>query len=423
VPSSTPELTSRDVRTYVDEVVFGGPRDHAVGLELEWLTRTLDGERPSLADLQQITGPPCLPLPHRSAITIEPGGQVELSTRPFPDAGAASLAVTSDLFALDETCTHLGIDLVALGHDPDRPPRCLRTDSPRYGAMLQYFDGTWPDAVMMMTNTASIQLNLGLGRDDEDARRRWILANELGPVLIAAFANSPFAEGRPSGWASTRWMRWMRIDPHRTAPLDARLPAGDAWHDYLWQAPVMLVRTAPHEHRPVRGLPFGRWVDEGHELGWPTVDDLAYHLTTLFPPVRPRGWFELRYLDSLPTPFWQVATTLVTRVLDRAELGDEVRAAVAPTSGCWELAATHGLSHPGLVRAARRVFELVLADLDARVDHDTSDGAAEDVHTYFTHWLARGRTPADDRLDHWRRTGELVPPAPVLHTAFEGVTR
>ena len=82
----------------------------------------------------------------------------------------------------------------------------------------------------------------------------------------------------------------------------------------------MFVRA--DEHRcvvPARPLPFARWIHEGHELGWPTLDDFAYHLTTLFPPVRPRGWLELRVVDALPDAWWPVAVAVTTALLDDAE--------------------------------------------------------------------------------------------------------
>jgi glutamate--cysteine ligase len=419
VPSSTPQLTARDVHRHIAEVVFGGPRDRVVGLELEWLTRTVDGERPTMAALERIAGPPCVPLPHHSAITVEPGGQLEISTPPQPTVAAACEAAAGDLFALDETCTGHGIDLVALGHDAERPACVLRSDVPRYDAMVDYFAGSWPDALEMMTNTASLQLNLGLGVDDDDMGRRWAIANELGPVLLAAFADSPFADGAPTGCASTRWFRWMNIDPDRTTCPDLVGAAIDSWHDYCWHAPVMLVRVDDDRYEPVHGLPFGRWVERGHELGWPTADDLAYHLTTLFPPVRPRGWLEIRYLDSLPTPFWQVATTVVATVLDSEELTLAAHDVLAGTTDRWSAAATHGLHDPDLARTARRLFALVLDELEQRAP---SESSTEDVQIYFDHWVSRARCPADDRLEHWHRTGELVPPAPVLDM-FEGVTR
>jgi glutamate--cysteine ligase len=400
--------------------VFGGGFDRTVGLELEWLCRTADGGRPSLATLEalvQKTGPR---LTHGGRLTIEPGGQLEISTAPLATFRAACEAAANDLLTLEQACTRYGIDLIALGHDPDRSPDCLRTDTPRYAAMLRYFETRWPEASEMMTNTASIQVNVGLGLDHADAERRWRLAHDLGPTMIAAFANSPFANGRPTGWKSTRWGRWRHIDPARTGSPKVRSTPADEFVDYALRAPVMLIVDGDDCTALTDPFPFARWMDEGHELGWPTQEDLEYHLTTLFPPIRPRGWYEVRYLDALPTPFWQVAASVIGLLLDEAALADEATDALAGTTALWEEAARDGLDHPQLGTAARRLFSSVLDEL-ASTGHDGTTEAV--VATYFEHWIARNRCPADDRLDHWRRTGELVPRAesPIPYAAFEAV--
>jgi glutamate--cysteine ligase len=271
----------------------------------------------------------------------------------------------------------------------------------------------------MMTNTASIQINVGLGVDERDAERRWRLAHDLGPTMIAAFANSPFAHGRPAGWKSIRWGRWRHIDRARTGPPDLGRHPVDAWTGYVLDAPVMLI-VADDACTPMTSpLPFARWLDEGHELGWPTIEDLEYHLTTLFPPVRPRGWYEIRYLDALPTPFWHVAASVMGCLLDDESLDLVAAEALSGTTALWDVAARDGLDDARLDRAARRLFESVLDVLSTRRDSSTEAV----VGTYYEHWISRARCPADDRLDHWRRTGELVPRAesPIPYAAFVAV--
>jgi glutamate--cysteine ligase len=271
--------------------------------------------------------------------------------------------------------------------------------------MEAFFDDDGRAGRTMMCNTASIQINVGLG-PEADTAFRWELANALCPTLIATFANSPFADGGPSGWQSSRQRAWWTLDPSRAAPPPTGPDPVAAWVDYAFDARVMLIR---HEgrHLPVPGrLTFGRWLHEGHELGWPTLDDFAYHLTTLFPPVRPRGWFELRVLDALPTPFWQVAALLVHTVLTDAEVAAEARRIVAGTEGLWVDAAQLGLGHPALEQSARGLFSLVGAALE---DRSPDDPMLPAFAAYHERWVRRGRTPGDDRLDEWRRTGALLP--------------
>jgi glutamate--cysteine ligase len=413
MPAPRPQLTLDDARSHVRRHVFGTASSapisdevarHSVGIELEWLTGYrsttdrlgVDQASALIADVGV--------LPGGSRLTMEPGGQLELSSARFDDLPAALGAVGFDLFCLDRACNERRIDLIALGADPLRPPvRILR--APRYAAMEAFFDDDGRAGRTMMCNTASIQINVGLGPESQTASR-WELANALCPTLIATFANSPLADGGPSGWQSSRQRAWWMLDPTRAAPPPAGPDPASAWVDYALDARVMLIR---HEgrHVPVPGrLTFGRWLHEGHELGWPTLDDFAYHLTTLFPPVRPRGWFELRVLDALPTPFWQVAALLVHTVLTDADVAAEARRAVTGTEALWVDAAQLGLGHPALEQSARALFALVGSALETRTPDDPMLPA---FAAYHERWVRRGRTPGDDRLDEWRRTGALLP--------------
>ncbi|HLY82964.1 MAG TPA: glutamate-cysteine ligase family protein, partial [Acidimicrobiales bacterium] len=104
----------------------------------------------------------------------------------------------------------------------------------------------------------------------------------------------------------------------------------------------------------------GQWVERGHVLGWPTADDVAYHLTTLFPPVRPKRWLELRMIDALPDPWWRVPVAVAAALVDDA---DAVGAAGA-AAGRWAEAARDGLADDALAAAARVGAERSLAGLD-----------------------------------------------------------
>lgn len=420
MPAATPHLAVADVARHVDEHVFRAKHDREVGLELEWLT-TLGAHRrrPTLEEAHALADAGRDLLPGGGSITVEPGGQLELATRNHPDASRACDAAAADLFVFESICRRHGVELTALGADPLRRPARIVTE-PRYRAMQHFFDDGGPSGQRMMCNSAALQLNLGYGHDEKDLVRRWRLANQLGPVLIASFANSPCSEGGPSGWQSSRLRWWWRIDPSRTCPV----PPGDdpraSWLAYALDARVMLIRVSDDVYVPVDSdLTFGRWLEHGHELGWPTLEDWAYHLTTLFPPVRPRGWFELRMIDALPTPFWQVAVATVCTLLDDPDLDRRVTRAVEGTTDLWIDAAQLGLGHPALAQAAHDVFGLAVEQL-ARTAPGSALAAL--VATYLDRWVARGRCPADDALDRWRATGELFPPpeSPIARSDVEG---
>jgi glutamate--cysteine ligase len=398
VPARQPSLRTDDVYRHVREHSVATAGSGRLGVELEWLTYSLDDPAAPIGfdDLRTAAAGP---LPKGGRLTFEPGGQVELSSLPHAGIAAAHAAVAADLAALRGRLDDVGIELVGLGLDPLRPCRRL-VRAPRYDAMEAYFDGDGGAGRRMMCGTASVQLNLDSTGEGTPCTR-WALAHAIGPVLAAACANSPIVAGRPSGWRSARLAVWAAIDGTRTAPAftDDRGSPSDQWARYALDARVMLVRARPERFIPLfERLTFAEWMSSGHELGYPTEDDLAYHLTTLFPPVRLRGWMELRMVDALPDPWWRVPGAVATALLDDPAAAAEARAATAPTARLWRQAARLGLSHPALAASARRCFNAAIEALP-RLGADPETQAV--CAAFFDRFVARGRCPADDALDRW----------------------
>jgi glutamate--cysteine ligase len=397
VPAHRPCLTIDALRTYVRESCFAPADGGLVGVEWETLTFAAGnpGQRPPTTYLSAITA--ALTLPCGGAITLEPGGQVELSALPQPGLAAALTATAEDHAALTAGLRRAGLQPVALGLDALRPLQRV-VDQPRYAAMEAFFDADGPAGRTMMCATASIQVNLDIGAPAE-VLCRWQLAHQIGPLLVALFAHSG-CPGRVEP-RSARQQIWAAIDGSRTAPVHVPGRAWGAdpaeeWLGYALAARVMLIRKDSDRFEPVLApLAFAAWMADGHELGYPTLEDFAYHLTTLFPPVRPRGWLELRVIDSLPDPWWRVAVAVATTILDDPEVADVARMATGGTAGLWAEAARLGLADPRLGSAARTVYLAVLSALARlRVDSVTAT-AAEDFYERF---VARGRSPADDPL-------------------------
>lgn len=395
MPASRPCLSYEDVNRLVETRCVGPVPGSAVGIEAEWIVERAggSGRAPALADiLGALPGADAL----RSRISLEPGGQVELSSPPERLADACD-TIARDRSVLGAALARSGIVLRAAGLGPGRDPARL-VDSPRYAAMEAYFDRHGPYGRTMMRSTAALQINLDTGAPG-DVERRWAVANEIGPTLAAAFANSPLGPDGPTGLRSTRLAVWLAIDPTRTACAHRRrVPASRAWTEYALAARVMFVRAPGPWPAPQRPLRFGTWMRLGHELGWPDADDFDYHLTTLFPPVRPRGRLELRMLDALPDPWWRAAVAVAAAVVNDADAGEAAAAAAAPTAHMWAEAARYGLSHPALARSARACFAAASAALDS-LGCDPVTRAALD--SFIDLYVARGRCPADDVLARW----------------------
>jgi glutamate--cysteine ligase len=153
----------------------------------------------------------------------------------------------------------------------------------------------------------------------------------------------------------------------------------------------MLVRAPGGGWTANPGMTFREWLTWGE----PTLADLTYHLSTLFPPVRPRGWLELRMIDALPEPYWPVPIAVATALLDDPLAADVAMAATEPVAGRWTRAARDALTDPTLARAARVCFDAAHAAL-LRLD---AGALAWLVADYAERYIERGRCPADDLID------------------------
>jgi glutamate--cysteine ligase len=368
-----------------------------VGLEVEAHCFDLADpmRRPEWAELKDaIAGVP--PLPGGSAITVEPGGAVELSGPPMDEPVAAIAAMMADRAVLRSTFAQAGLGLVLLGADPLRPAKRVNPGD-RYKAMEEFFiaSQTGVAGAAMMTSTASVQINLDAGpRDGWAARVR--LAHALGPTMIAIAANSPMLAGQFTGWASTRQRVWSRLDSARCGPIlgvNGDDPAGE-WARYAMKAPVMLVHPTPEmDAVPITDwVPFADWADGRVLLGGrrPTQDDLDYHLTTLFPPVRPRRWLEIRYLDSLPEAVWPAVVFTLVTLLDDPIAADIAAEATEAVATAWDRAAQIGLGDRRLHEAAIRCVQTAAERAPAEL---------EESMLQLVRSVEKGRCPADDFSD------------------------
>jgi glutamate--cysteine ligase len=413
MPLSRRTLTSAGVAR-ASAAAFEPSRQECVGLELEWPVHRLGdvSARPATSDAVMTAG---WTLPAGGRISFEPGGQVELSTAPARSAAAALQAAETDSRALHARMAAAGFACETLAVDHRRPPRRV-LQQPRYQAMERFFAEQGPAGAWMMCNTASTQVNIS--HNQIDPHQRWYVLHQIAPVLIAAFANSAGLDAGGRRWSSLRQAIWWSIDAPRTRPVRTDIAPELAWQAYALAANVMFIRTGDSADggasgiavRP--GLPFGRWMAIGHPAGWPTVEDYRYHLSTLFPPVRPRGWLELRVLDALPGWIREVAVLTVAAACTTGA-ARELRRRLPDASRLWVAAARDGLCHPVLDSAARILLAVVRDHLGSV---STEAGHAALVEEYAARCIrrsgARGSDPAALHEEH--RAG-------AIHVAEPGI--
>ena len=403
MPSRHRTLTPSIAAATIEAALAGDGRE-LVGIEMEWPVHHVSG--PAVRARIDVLQRACRePLPAGGRATVEPGGQMELSTLPAKTMDDAINAAHVDAEVLRSRLERTQLVMRDLAVDTLRPPRRI-LHAPRYDAMESFFAAGGEAGTWMMCNTASLQLNLSYHPVCPD--RRWALAQQLGPVLLACFANSPGLDASGRRWESLRQAIWWSIDPSRTRPPCHTLSMTQSWLDYALCADVMLIwshdGTDATAMRP--GMPFERWMADGHELGWPTADDLAYHLTTLFPPVRPRGWLELRMIDALPPALAEVAALVTATALTVEDATGELQEQLPGTDQLWLEAARSGLAHPLLARGSHTLFDVVSRHLHQVTGSRCRQDAVLDFRDRFVRpgvspaqaigqlALSRGRLPA-----------------------------
>lgn len=348
------------------------PNPRAIGLELELIPIHRSNRAPALATKSERTStaevlsrlgqregwreqsiggdPPSWKLEAGASISFEPGGQIEISTAPQPTASAVIDSTQSLVAMLRDVISNAGIELLARGVDPfndiDAVPLQLHRD--RYTGMTRYFDSIGPSGVRMMRQTAALQINVERGKDPKS---RWRLLNSLAPVVVALFANSRQYAGKSTEWASYRAHLWRTLDPSRTGIVYDEAAHIERYLRFALDAIAM------------RGGDSGRYRAFREWIADPATDkeDWLFHLSTLFPEVRAKEFFELRSADTIePTALAAPVVFVTGLVYDEESARNAANLLGAPSEELLERAGRLGLADPELNRFAPRLIALAI---------------------------------------------------------------
>ncbi|MFF5229866.1 glutamate-cysteine ligase family protein [Dactylosporangium sp. NPDC000521] len=362
-----------DAERYIASICFKTGPPAPVGVEIEHIAHTPDHPaRPldtaALATALAGHAPPAidpegphLPLRHGGRLDLAPGGQIRLVARAQRTLARLHTTVNAELGQLADLVSRGGLRLAGAGIDPHRSARRVLS-SRRHEAMAASFARRSSDGRTMMCATAGLRPELPAGPAGGLADR-WAAVHEVGPTLLAVFANSPVHAGRDTGWASTRMRTWYGIDPGRAGTVPVGADPAQAWARYALRAPLLCVRRPMGSWAVRPGITFADWVN-GALPGPPTYDDLDYHLGTLFPLVRPRGHLQVRYLDTQPGGDWFAPVAVLAALLADPATIDTVRGLCAPAAGRWVEAARYGLTDAVIARTAPAVLDLALRVLE-----------------------------------------------------------
>jgi len=237
------------------------------------------------------------------AISLEPGGQFELSGAPLDTIHQTCREVNAHLAQVRECAGPLGIGFLGLGASP----LWTRAETPvmpksRYRIMTEYMPKVGRLGIDMMYRTCTIQANLDFG-DEADMVRKMRVGIALQPIATALFANSPFTDGRPNGYLSWRSHIWLDTDGDRSGMIPFVFEDGfgfERYVDWALDVPMYFVKRGDRYHdvagRSFRDLLAGTLPDLPGERA--TLSDWKNHLSTLFPEVRLKNYIEMRGADS-----------------------------------------------------------------------------------------------------------------------------
>ena len=240
-----------------------------------------------------------------SSVTLEPGGQFELSGAPVRTIHNTCDEVHAHLAEVKEICQEIGAGMIGIGFIPQWRRNDIHwMPKGRYKIMREYMPKKGTLGHDMMLRTSTVQVNLDFD-SESDMVQKMRIAVALQPVATALFANSPFTEGKPNGFLSYRSHIWTDTDPDRSGMLPFVFDDDfgfERWADYVLDVPMYFVYRGGG-YLDVSGRSFRDFMDgklEGFEGQYPSLQDWENHITTPFPEVRLKHFIEMRGADGGP---------------------------------------------------------------------------------------------------------------------------
>ncbi|MEZ4846997.1 MAG: glutamate-cysteine ligase family protein [Bdellovibrionota bacterium] len=237
-----------------------------------------------------------------TAITLEPGGQIEISSRAY----RSQQCLYQDLKSLDCEMKEIAASMGAKYFETGIHPTETVETSPwmpksRYKWMKQYYTQRNSRAGLeMMALTSSIQVNYDY-KDETDAKKKILMSSFMSPVLAAVFANAAIEQGKPNGYMTRRIQIWGTMDPDRTGTPEFFVDdtfTFEKYRDYALDVP-MYFALRDGNYVDAHNQTFRQFLNnKGGEIGPVTMGDWDFHLTTLFPEVRLKNHLEFRIIDS-----------------------------------------------------------------------------------------------------------------------------
>jgi len=239
------------------------------------------------------------------SVSLEPGGQLELSGAPLENLHQTCNETSAHLTEVKTVAEPLGVSFLGMGFHPKHAREAFDwMPKDRYRIMRNYMPKVGTLGLDMMLRTCTIQVNLDF-ESEADMVKKFRVGLALQPIATALFANSPFTEGKPNGFVSYRSNIWSDTDAARTGMLPFVFESGmsfERWVDYMLDVPMYFVYR-DGQYLDASGLSFRDFIDGRLAIlpgERPTMTDWEDHLTTAFPEVRLKRFLEMRGADGGP---------------------------------------------------------------------------------------------------------------------------
>ena len=240
-----------------------------------------------------------------ASVSLEPGGQFELSGAPLQTIHQTCGEVNQHLREVKEIADKIGAGFLSLGFRPDTKLEDVPVmPKGRYNIMRAYMPKVGTHGLEMMLRTCTVQVNLDFA-SETDMVKKMRVSLALQPIATALFANSPFTDGRPSGYTSYRSRIWLDTDADRTGMLPFVFEDGfgfERYVDYALDVPMYFVHRG-NDYLDASGKNFRDFLDGKLDIlpgEKPTIADFEDHLSTIFPEVRLKQFLEMRGADTGP---------------------------------------------------------------------------------------------------------------------------
>jgi glutamate--cysteine ligase len=362
------------------------------------------------ADREHDGGPVIALLRGGASVTLEPGGQLELSGAQSKDVHQVCAEMRQHMREIGPLSRAMGVTWLGVGFQPfARREDYTWVPKQRYGIMREYLPTRGGHAVDMMLRTCTVQANYDYASED-DAMRKMRVSLALAPATTAMFANSPWLEGKPHGGLTYRGRVWLDVDPDRGGLLPCLWKPGARFDDYVeWALDVPMFMFKRDGVKVANtGQTFRSFWKDGFQGHKPNLDDWKTHLNTLFPEVRLKKTIEIRGADAQNTDLKCALPALWTGIFYDARALAEAEALVtgwtyAEVVALREPAWKDGLRAPfrgaTLRTVAERLLEIAEGGLERRRCKN-ANGKDERIHLAKLRKLVeQGKTPADVLLE------------------------